>query len=409
MSSPLLCVDGLSKRYCRSARASMAYALRDIGGELRGSSAQAQLRPGEFWALDEISFTLCEGESLAVAGHNGAGKSTLLKVLHGLLKPDRGEVRLRGRVEALIELGAGFNPVLTGRENVDLWCALNGLGARETRALLDRVVDFSELDAFIDTPLSSYSSGMRARLAFALSVGLEPDLLLVDEALAVGDHNFQRKCLNHMRAFVAGGGALLFVSHNSYQVQAVCERGILLDHGRIAFSGSAVETMSRMLEERTAERPPSAGAAGGEGPLEIRHLTAAAPDGGPARTGEPLRIALRYRAAEPIEIVWGFSFWTLDQWICITGDSSLAPLRVEHGEGELACDIPRLPLLPGRYAIRAAITEAGSLAVLAESGWKGPAATVDVTAPPDLLTNAQTQLGQLVTLDVDWTGGGRVR
>ena len=246
----MISVSHLSKKYCHELRRGLWYGVRDIAREIIPRRGEAGLRPGEFWALDDVSFEVRRGESLAITGANGAGKSTLLKILYGILKPDRGEVRVSGRVEALIELGAGFNPVLTGRENVRVGAALHGLNARETAALMERVLDFSELGAFVDDPVQSYSSGMKARLAYALAANLDPDVLLVDEVLAVGDFAFQRKCVRHMQSYLAGGGALLFVSHNMYQMQAICERGFLLDHGRLTFEGSAVEMLNRLHELR---------------------------------------------------------------------------------------------------------------------------------------------------------------
>lgn len=401
MGGAVLEVEGLSKRYCRDLHRSLRYALRDIFGEALPAPTDT-LRRDEFWALDDLSFTLGAGEALGVVGHNGAGKSTLLKLLYGLLKPDRGEIRLHGRTEALIELGAGFHPTLTGRENIDLAAAVSGLGTRDTRRLCERVVDFAELDEFIDAPLLSYSSGMRARLAFAIAVGLEPDLLLVDEVLAVGDPYFQRKCMNHMRGYLDGGGAVLFVSHNSHQIQALCDRGILLEHGRLAFAGSAVETVSRMLEERgeaeraTDDRPDP------YGPVIIERLSLT-PVGGPdVQTGSDVRVDLSYRATEPVDTIWGFSILTRDRWVCVSGGSELEPTRLEAGNGELSCLVRGLPLVPGVYVMRASINEAANHVPLAGCGWSGPGLTFEVRAAPDMLTNAQVQLGQLVTLDIDW-------
>src|SRR5688572_9077508 len=212
MTDKVLTVSDLSKRYSQSLRRSLAYAVRDFGRELwPWASGEPRLRKGEFWALDGISFSLGRGEAMGIVGHNGAGKSTLLKALYGLIKPDRGEIRIRGRTEALIELGTGFNGLLSGRENVMVGAVLHGFDSGRARRLVDQVVDFAELAEFIDAPVQSYSSGMRARLAYALASQLEPDLLLVDEVLAVGDVTFQRKCFNHMRAYLDNGGALLFV------------------------------------------------------------------------------------------------------------------------------------------------------------------------------------------------------
>ena len=405
MSDPILEVTGLSKKYCRNLRRAMYYGLRDIADEARFVPAKVKLRPGEFWAVDDLSFEVRRGEAVGVLGHNGAGKSTLLKLLYGLLKPDRGEIRIRGRSEALIELGAGFNPTLTGRENIDLAAAVNGLRRAATLQLVERVVDFAELEAVIDTPMLSYSSGMRARLAFALTIGLEPDLLLIDEALAVGDPPFQRKCMNYMHRFLGDGGALIFVSHNAHQIQALCGRAILLADGRLAFEGTAVEAVSRLLGEQGGGECASDDERDSQKPLVIEYLSIEAEQGPDLRTGAAARLTLRYRASEAIDVRWGFNLTTRDQCVCVTGGSDMDPVRIAPGRGQLSCVIPDLPLVPGLYMLRAAINEARSDVRLAGCGWSRPGPLVRVVADPCLLTNAQIQLGQLVTLDVDWGRG----
>lgn len=402
MADAVLEVSGLSKKYCRDMRGALYYALRDISAELLRPQASGRLRAGEFWAVDDLSFRLEPGEALCIAGRNGAGKSTLLKLLYGLLKPDRGRIRVRGRSGGMIDLGAGLNPHLTGRENVVLAAAVEGIGARACGALVDRVVDFAELEAFIDTPVLSYSSGMRARLAFATATAFAPDLLLVDEVLSVGDAAFQRKCLNFMRTYLDDGGSLLFVSHNVHQIQAVCDRGILLEHGRVAFAGSAVETVSRMLQEGGGSPAPADDRLIPDAPVAIRGMFARAEDGGEISTGKAIRLTVPYTATKATEIMWGFGILTRDDWVCVTGGSDLRPTALEAGEGELSCIVSRLPLLPGVYLVRVAINDARSGALLATSGWKGPGLVFEVQGPPSLLSNAQRQLGQLVALDVEW-------
>lgn len=402
MADAVLEVSGLSKKYCRDLRGAMYYALRDICAELLRPQASGRLRAGEFWAVEDVSLRLQAGEALCIAGHNGAGKSTLLKLLYGLLKPDRGRIEVRGRSGGMIELGSGLNPHLTGRENIVLAAAVEGIGARGSTALVDRVVDFAELDAFIDTPVLSYSSGMRARLAFATAIAFAPDLLLVDEVLSVGDAVFQRKCLNYMRGYLEEGGSLLFVSHNVHQIQAVCDRGILLEHGRVAFAGSAVETVSRMLQEDGGSSAPSDDRLFPDAALVIRGVSATAEGGGEIATGKPVRLSVAYTAREATEILWGFAMLTRDDWVCVTGASNLRATVVEAGEGELTCLVPRLPLLPGTYLVRVAINEARSGALLATCGWKGMGLVLEVQGLPSHVANAQRQLGQLVALDVEW-------
>ena len=235
IDQPVISATRLSKRYCRDLRRSLWYGLGDIAREITRRSAHdrsVELREAEFWALKDVSFELGRGESLAVIGANGAGKSTLLKVLYGLVKPDAGRVRIAGRVGALIELGTGFNPVLSGRENVYVNAAILGFSRAKVERLMDEITDFAGIGEFIDTPVQYYSSGMQARLTYAVAAHMTPDVLLVDEVLAVGDIAFQHKCFTHMQRYLDAGGSLLFVSHNPYQIQAICRRGIVLEKGQ---------------------------------------------------------------------------------------------------------------------------------------------------------------------------------
>jgi lipopolysaccharide transport system ATP-binding protein len=401
----VLSVAGLSKKYCRSLRRSLRYGVQDIAREMLALAPSRTLRRDEFWAVDDVSFELRRGEALAVLGRNGAGKSTLLKVLAGLLKPDRGEVRFRGRMQALIELGVGFDPLLSGRENVRVGAAVEGLDRRATAMLQEKVIAFAELGEFFDAPLQSYSSGMRARLAYALAANLEPDVLLVDEILAVGDAAFQRKCVAHMLAFLHGGGALLVVSHSTFQVQTLCQQGILLDHGRVVYRGSAVDAVNEMLGSSLAEggeMEPGRNRAARIGPVLIEDVSASAVGGGPIMTGEPVRVAVRYRADERLEVIWGFGFWSADQWVHVGSEYDMRPRILEPGEGELSCVLPRLPLLGSRYTLRAAILDGQTQVAIAHFGYLDAPATFDVRSQPGILTNAQLESGALMTLDVTW-------
>ncbi|MGE5489771.1 MAG: ABC transporter ATP-binding protein [Actinomycetota bacterium] len=352
--------------------------------------------------MDDLSFDLRRGEALAVLGHNGAGKSTLLKLLCGLLKPDRGEIRLGGRPEALLELGTGFNPLLTGRENIQVGAARHGFSGERTRRLIDEVVDFAELKASIDAPFQSYSTGMKSRLAYALSSRLKPDIFLVDEVLAVGDHVFQRKCIGHMRSYLEAGGALVLISHNSHQVQAVCHRGILLHQGRSVFEGTAVEAVSRQLEMEFGTVQADASTAPDPGAVAIEELRAEGLSGGDIRTGDAARVTIRYRAAVAVEGAWGFGIWTADEMVCVTGAYGEECRTLAPGTGELSCVVKKLPLLPGRYSMRAVILQPAVLDPLASYGWNGRGAPLVVKAPMDALTNELVKLGQLVRADVDW-------
>ena len=187
-------VTGLSKKFCKDLKTSLWYGVKDLVAGYSGNKNERQLRPKEFWAVKDISFTLKRGECLGLIGHNGAGKSTLLKILNGLINPDEGKVVMRGRIGALIELGAGFNPVLSGRENIYNNGAVLGFTRKEIDQKLQHIIDFAELEEFIDMPVRNYSSGMKVRLGFAVAAQMEPDVLIIDEVLAVGDLGFVLKC-----------------------------------------------------------------------------------------------------------------------------------------------------------------------------------------------------------------------
>ena len=402
MAAPVLSVLNASKKHAHQLRRSLGYAVRDIGRELL-PAGPARLRPGEFWAVDDVSFTLEAGEAMAVIGRNGAGKSTLLRLLAGLLKPDRGEILIRGTSEAILALGGGLQPALSGRENIVLGAALHGLPARDRRRLLDDAVDFAELHEFIDDPVQSYSSGMKARLAYAISANLRPDLLLVDEALAVGDLTFQRKCINHMQNFVREGGALLLVSHSAYHIQPVCSRGMLLEKGRAVFAGSASDALAEMHVRRFGD--DDSGTVQQDGaPAAIEAVRIEAPgDDGTVRTGAPLRLIVRYRLDAPLDALWSVSIWTGDGMVCVTAILNETPRRLEAGRGELTCTISDLPLLAGQYRIRSAILDAADVMEVARFGVEGPGLLLDVRGTPGRFANLQAQVGQLVKVDAEWS------
>jgi lipopolysaccharide transport system ATP-binding protein len=235
-------------------------SLRDLIPALTGKMFRqqelSQSDKREFWALQDISFEVKRGEAFAIIGPNGAGKSTMLKVLSRVMKPTRGSLQVNGRVSALIELAAGFHPDLTGRENIYLYGAIMGMSKREITTKFDEIVDFSGLAEFIDTPVKRYSSGMNARLGFAVASHVNPDVLLVDEVLSVGDALFQRKCVDYMRAVIRGGATVLFVSHNLKTVADFCSHALLLDHGRPVAMDSTTRIITRymaLLQDHRAE------------------------------------------------------------------------------------------------------------------------------------------------------------
>jgi lipopolysaccharide transport system ATP-binding protein len=251
----IITVENVSKRYLLghqvlddTLRDRIGRSVRSVFGLLRPGIRAKERRPEEFLALNDVSFEVPRGQVMGVIGRNGAGKSTLLKVLSRITEPSAGRVRMRGRVASLLEVGTGFHPELTGRENVYLNGAILGMRRSEIFRKFDEIIAFSEIEQFLDTPVKHYSSGMYVRLAFAIAAHLEPEILIVDEVLAVGDAQFQKKCLNKVSEVTREGGrTVLFVSHNSAALQSICDTGLWLSHGKVAGQGPINECLAAYL------------------------------------------------------------------------------------------------------------------------------------------------------------------
>ncbi len=246
----VLSVQGVSKKFCRSLKQSLFYGLQDIAAEIVGlRHSTEELRQEEFWALDNVSFTLRRGESLGIVGLNGSGKTTLLRIISGLIRPDAGSVKIKGRVAPLIALGAGFSPILTGRENIYANMAILGLSTEEIDTRLQDVIDFAEIGEAIDSPVQSYSSGMAARLGFACAIYTQPDILLVDEVLSVGDIRFQAKCQRRLAELLKKGTSFVLVSHASQLIVSVCNHCIYLATGKVLASGDPRQIMDQYQKD----------------------------------------------------------------------------------------------------------------------------------------------------------------
>jgi lipopolysaccharide transport system ATP-binding protein len=243
-------VDHISKKYCKSLKRSMLYGVSDIGRNALGlSSLPQQLRRDEFWAVDDISFEVRKGCALGIIGPNGSGKSTILKMLNGIFWPDKGKITIRGRIGSLIEVGAGFHPLLTGRENIYINAAILGMTKKEVDEQFDSILEFADISNFIDTPVKFYSSGMFVRLGFAVAVHSNPDILLIDEVLAVGDKDFQIKCYQKMHEIKKRGTTIILVSHNEYTICEQTENCLYINNGKMKFLGPSEEAINIYIKE----------------------------------------------------------------------------------------------------------------------------------------------------------------
>jgi len=387
MTEPAIKVSGLSKCYRLGTigRHTLVEEFSYWMHRLRGRDPQAEMsRVGysarekrrieaeaagaqKFWALDNVSFDVQPGEVIGVIGRNGAGKSTLLKILTRITEPSKGEAELYGRVGSLLEVGTGFHPELTGRENIFMNGTILGMKKKEICANIDRIIDFSEISEFIDTPVKRYSSGMYVRLAFAVAAHLSPEILLVDEVLAVGDVGFQKKCLGKMSDVANEGRTILFVSHNMSAVSRLCSRCLLIDEGKVAMDGPT-ETVIQEYYDRIAKNTQCS-----VGDMDLREhpgrkkhfdnlvvltrlrfLDNSGNTVEEVRCGQPVRIEISYKMMKNVSGDVQFGVALVDQAgnsVCCfsTGLTGHNPSLKESGR--ITCMVPELPLVPGRYAL----------------------------------------------------------
>ena len=321
----------------------------------------------DFWALRDVSFSVHDGQTLGLLGHNGSGKSTLLKCIAGTLRPSHGTIRTRGRLAALLELGAGFHGDLTGRENMYLNGSLMGFTRADIDRLFDEIVAFSELEQFIDLPVKHYSSGMAARLGFAIAVHVDPDVLLIDEVLAVGDEAFQRKCMERIRWFQRDGRTIVLVTHAADLVRQLCDHAAVLDHGELVTVGDpndAVRVFRETLINRGIPMPAEAEETISERLTHVVRFTSTtieSPGGRPfLYSGDPLRIAARFEAVEDVpDCTFSLAIHDQEGNLLVGTDSSLLGVgcAVQQGPGEVVFLLESVPLLDGHYLISLGIED----------------------------------------------------
>ena len=395
MSGQAIRAVGLSKRFRIGQRVRYKSLRESIQNAVTARFRRSRRAEETIWALRDVSFEVAPGEVVGVIGRNGAGKSTLLKILSRITEPTEGRIELHGRVGSLLEVGTGFHLELTGRENIFLNGAILGMKRTEIARKFDEIVVFAEVEKFLDTPVKHYSTGMYLRLAFAVAAHLEPEILLVDEVLAVGDAAFQKKCLGKMGDVARGGRTVLFVSHNMAAVAALCSRAVCLDRGRVSFVGTAEGAIQHYVARATESASVSLALRTdrvGNGSIRftaIRFLDGSSTQIETAVSGQPLAVELECVTSGqssigevPFEIGFYDSF---GQLVFLCG-SAFAPTSASQASARatVICEIPRLPLKPGLYTLNV------------YCGFRGLAA--------DWLTDA----AQLRVVEGDFFGTGRL-
>jgi lipopolysaccharide transport system ATP-binding protein len=369
MSNIAIYADSLSKSF-KLGEIQRYKALRDsIANAFKAPFRRRAVNNNIHWALKDVSLEIQHGEVVGLIGRNGAGKSTLLKILSRITEPTGGFARLHGRVGSLLEVGTGFHPELSGRENIFLSGAILGMRKKEIDRNFDAIVDFAELDKFIDTPVKHYSSGMYVRLAFAVAAHLEPEILLVDEVLAVGDAAFQKKCMGKMGDVAKTGRTVVFVSHNMAAIQNLCRTAHLLSNGKVAVSGEVNAVIDHYLRDVTrSERQAVSERTDreGNGKLRITDVGAFGPDSAPTVIcGSEARFELRYSGAAPlrnVHISLGFFNPFGEGAAYLSNDLVGKQFDELPPEGTLTCLMGRLPLMPGLYSVNFYCTVNGILA-----------------------------------------------
>jgi len=337
------------------------------------------LHPGagtvqKFSALQNVSFSVSEGETVGLVGHNGSGKSTLLKTICGVLQPTSGQIRVRGSLAALLELGAGFQPELTGRENVYLYGAMLGFSRKMVDVIFDDIVAFSEIEQFIDTQVKFYSSGMYVRLAFAVAVNVNPDTLVVDEVLAVGDERFQAKCIDRIRRFQEEGRSILLVTHNADQVRQLCQRAVVLDGGVMIADGPTQDALrtfrEHLLDDAVAHEGDVANA-------NVRIQSVTTPSGSfDVRSGAGMHFDVTIESESAYSGNFVLELFTRSGLLVSRSDAQGSPVNLRPGNNVVGVDLAQLPLLDGIYDINVGVVDARGSNVIA---WSEKAASLEVT------------------------------
>lgn len=409
-------VENVGKIFCRDFKKSLLYGLKDsakdlLGGSRRKSSSMERiLRKGEFWANKGISFELRRGECLGLIGHNGAGKTTLLKMLNGLIKPDMGRIEMHGRIGALIALGAGFNQILTGRENIYINGSVLGVAKEKIDETIDDIIDFAEIKEFIDSPVQTYSSGMQVRLGFSIAAYMNPDILLVDEVLAVGDMRFRKKCQGFIKRLQSNGTAIILVSHGMGQVMTLCNEALVMDHGRPVFLGPSEEAVSvtGRLQEQSSDGASAITSNFRDKSAAVLIEKLSVDSSAPSAPGELPTVTARihYNAREHVEDVTAcFRIYKDGIESPLTNARSVTNrsmcFSISKGKGVITATFDPCPLAQGEYSLKALVGLKGYPTPLDAVGYDDAPIRFSV---PDLMPAAPwaTLEGEIIHWQAEW-------
>ena len=371
MSDAAITATGLSKRF--EVNRHRRSALKEL--VTRGRAPKGD----EFWALRDATFEVRRGETFGIIGHNGSGKSTTLKVVAGIYRPTSGRVEVHGRLAALLELGAGFHPELTGRENIFLNGAILGLSRSEISAAFDAIVEFAGIGEFIDAPVKVYSSGMYVRLGFAIAINVRPEILVIDEVIAVGDEEFQRKCFAHLARLRDAGATIVIVSHSMSLIADLCDSAMWIDHGAVRALGAASDVVAAYLGDVDAHGSAPAGADAtamrtGSGAVIVEAVDCVVGDLPPSSVlehGRPGRVRLHYRASRDVSgAIFGVGFFT-EGGVGVAGPNSArdGAFDVAAGTGWVEFDMPSVLLAPGRYRVSTSVVAQAETHDFVEQGF----------------------------------------
>lgn len=416
MTTHLLNVQGLWKRLCKRPEKSLRYAMEDLGRDLLDIKQSRQLRPGEFWALQDVSLSISPGEVVGVIGQNGAGKSTLIKIISGIIKPTHGRISLSSRKIALIDSDGGLNPIQTGRENATAQLIMHGHAQESLCEDLQEIEQFADLGDFFEAPVGSYSLGMRLRLAFAIYSRLKPDLFIIDEALGGGDEQFRNKFRSYLRNYINNGGAMLLCSHEMFAVQSFCERCVVLNRGQLIMSGPTVEAIAKH-QQLCRERDEKSVSTSSLTAKTSKHSDSdqaciiKSVSVRPGKAATSIKPGSKVVIEVDVSVNHDIKNVACGIEIGIAGHLALATISGGYPDGtfdllapstNLQCNIGNLPLAPGNYEVRVALIIPASAVVLAQLGYMDSPVALPVAAPSDKITNMVRDRGNLVWISANW-------